>query len=106
VSWSWPKRTRLKPIPRGGDLPRLDPWTGKMRPCESDYLTEGGALPRYLEAMGFDDETQANPCAIYQAAFDAKERGERCEVCGRPGETQCRPCLLWEARALRPRAAA
>ena len=94
-SWSWPKRTVFRSIPKGGALPPLDRWTGKMRPCDSDHVTDGGALPRYLEAMGFDDETQANPAAIYHSVYEALERGERCDVCGRRGEQLCRPCQEW-----------
>lgn len=51
----------------------------------------------YLAAMGIKDEADANPAAIYWSAYEALERGESCEVCGRAGETLCRPCYQWKA---------
>lgn len=53
----------------------------------------------YLAAMGLKDPADANPCAIYWDAYRAHERGEHCDVCGRPGETLCPVCKAWtEAR--------
>lgn len=51
-----------------------------------------GTVTAYLAAMGFSDESQANPAAIDWDAYRAVERGERCESCGRPGPTVCRDC--------------
>lgn len=51
----------------------------------------GASLAEYLEHMGLD-ESRANPAAIYWDAYDALERGERCESCGRPGPEVCRDC--------------
>lgn len=51
----------------------------------------GASLEEYLQAMGLD-ETTANPAAIYWEAYDALERGERCESCGRGGPKVCRDC--------------
>jgi len=49
----------------------------------------------YLDAMGINDESDANPAAIYWSAYEALERGESCQVCGRGGEKTCRPCDEW-----------
>ena len=64
-----------------------------------DERNESTLRIQYLDAMGLKDPADANPCAIYWPAYRAMERGERCEVCARPGETLCPVCGPWvEAR--------
>lgn len=52
-------------------------------------------LAEYLEAMGLKDSSDANPAAIQWEAYYALERGERCEVCARPGPNLCDTCGSW-----------
>jgi hypothetical protein len=49
----------------------------------------------YLDAMGFTDESEANPAAISWNVYHARERGESCDVCGRSGLERCDPCRDW-----------
>ena len=72
------------------------PWqkTPKGRRYE-DERDETTMRHLYLAAMGIKDEANANPAAIYWSAYEALERGESCEVCGRGGEKLCRPCYSW-----------
>ena len=42
---------------------------------------------------------EPNPAAVEWDAYRALERGEHCDICGRPGPKACDPCRRWsEAR--------
>lgn len=62
--------------------------------CESIMRAEYEANMRATHGEDWDP----NPAAINWEAYAALERGERCEVCGRPGLKSCEPCEAW-ARA-------
>ena len=49
---------------------------------------------RHMEAIHGAD-WQPNPAAVEWDAYRAVERGERCEICARPGPQTCEPCRDW-----------
>jgi len=87
--FAWPKRMKAERLPKLPPMPQA-PWPPTFG------TEEGGDVTAYLEAMGIKDVDDANPSAIYWTAFEALERGERCEACGRRGALVCKPCKQWE----------
>ena len=78
-------------------------WQKAPRPAQSwNHSDSGGCLADYLLNKGITED-EANPAAIYWAAYQELELGHSCEVCGRPGPAQCGPCEEWSKALLAPR---